>query len=144
MVSDRLREGRLAGVIDIQDAVLGHQGEELLLMIGHTRGERRNLPVQVGIALLAAKAEQVHPLRRHGRGNGLGNLVHHSLRRQVLRVGQFIDPVLNVPLGCNQAMTQQGRIARQERDRVAVVVDIVMVVVGMTGHDGANEAWAFT
>ena len=56
MASDRLRQGRLAGVIDIQDAVLSHQGEELLLMVGHAGGKRRNVPVQVGVALLAAKA----------------------------------------------------------------------------------------
>jgi hypothetical protein len=32
----------------------------------------------------------------------------------------------------------------QESDRVAVVVDIVMVVVGMPGEDGTDETRAFT
>src|SRR5262245_3674112 len=60
-------ERGLAGVIDIQDAVLSHQSVELMPMVGHPWGKGCDAPVQVGVALLAAKTEQVHPLRGHAR-----------------------------------------------------------------------------
>jgi hypothetical protein len=50
-------ESRLGAVIDVSDAVLRHERVVVPLVIGHASGERRDMPVQVGIALLAAKAK---------------------------------------------------------------------------------------
>jgi hypothetical protein len=144
VTSDRLCEGLLAGVIDIQDAVLTHKGVGLLLMVRHPGREGRDVPVQVCVALLAAQAEQIHPLCGHSSSNGPRHPVHHALQCQILRFAQLMDPALDVPLGRNQAVAPQGRVAGQEGDRVAVVIDVVMTVVRVPGQDCADEAGAFT
>lgn len=79
MAPDGLGEGRLGTVIDVQDPVFLHQGVILLLVIRHSRGKRRDMPVQVRIALPAAQAQAVHPLGRHDRSHGPGNPAHYVL-----------------------------------------------------------------
>jgi hypothetical protein len=133
-------EGRLGAVIDIQDAVFCHEGVVLLLVVGHSRGKRGDVPVHVRVALLAAQAQAVHPLGRHDCGYGPGNPVHDVLEREELRLRQVVDPVLDVPPGCRQAIPEQGRVAVEEHDRPGVLIDDLMAGAGGTGGDAADKA----
>lgn len=108
MASDVPGKCRLGFVIDVEDTVLGHQGVELLLVVGHARRERRDVPVQVGVALLAAHGQRVHSLRRHDCGHGPGNPAHDALQCQEFQFAELINPALDVPLGRDQAVAQQG------------------------------------
>jgi hypothetical protein len=67
-VHDGPGESRLDAVIDVRDAVLRHERVVVLLVIGHASGERRDMPVQVGITLLAAKAKRRFAASGPGRG----------------------------------------------------------------------------
>jgi hypothetical protein len=69
------------------------------------------MPVQVGITLLAAKAQAVHPLGRHDRGHRHCDPAHHALQRQVLILAEVVNPVFDMPLGCHQAVAEQGGVA---------------------------------
>lgn len=86
MAPDGPRECRLAVVINIQDAALGTQRAQLLLVVGNPWRQRRQVPVQVSVALLAAQAQRVHPLGRHGCGQRPGHPVHDPLEAQELRL----------------------------------------------------------
>jgi hypothetical protein len=135
-------EVRLGTVADVQDTVFGHERVILLPVIGHSRGKRRDMPVQVSVALLAAQAQAVHPLDRHDRGHRPGNPVHDALQRQILLLAQPADPVFDVALGGDDAVAQQRRLPGQERDRARVLIDIVMGIARMPGQDRAHEARA--
>jgi hypothetical protein len=87
MTSNGLGEVGLGAVIDVEDAVLGHEGVELLLVVGHSWRQRRDVPVQVGVALLAAQAQGVHQFGRDGRGHRPGDSVHDALECQELLLG---------------------------------------------------------
>jgi hypothetical protein len=114
----------------------------LLPVIGHSRGQRRDVPVQVSFALLAARAQAVHPLDRHDLSHCPGNPVYHALQRQVLLLAEPADPVFDVVPGGDDAVAQQRRLPGQERDRGSVLIDIVMRIVRMPGQDRAHETRA--
>lgn len=61
-----------------------HQRPKLLLAVGHARREGCDVPVDVGISLLAAKAEDVYPLRRNRDGQGASEPVNELLKREIL------------------------------------------------------------
>jgi hypothetical protein len=54
----------LSAVINGDDAVLCHDGVELLLVVGDAGWQRREVPVQTRVALLAAQAREKSPLTR--------------------------------------------------------------------------------
>ena len=141
--ADGLCQGRLAAVVDVQDAAVGREGAELLLVVGHSGWQGCEMPVQVRVALLAAQAQRVHPLGGHRRGQCLGHLVHDVLEGEELVLVQVVHPVLDVPLGRHQAVAQQDRPAGQERDGAGVFVDIVVGIVRMPGQDRADKARPF-
>ena len=140
MVSDALCQGCLAGIGDGKDAVFGHEGVELLLVVGNVGGQRREVPVQVGVALLAAEAQRVHSFGWYGGGYGAGDHVRDCLEAQELVRLHVVHPVLEVCFGRDQAVAQQRRVAAKEGDRVAVLVDDVVLVVGVAGDQGADKA----
>lgn len=54
MTPDCLRERCLALVVHVQHSVLWHEGVILLPFVWHSRRQRRDVPVQVSVTLLAA------------------------------------------------------------------------------------------
>lgn len=111
VASDDPRKVDLGLVIDVQDAVLGHKGVELLAGIGTPGGSGATCQCRWALACLGAEAERVHTLGWHRGGHRPGDSVHHALQRQALRFVQLVHPAFDVPLGRDQAGTQQGRIA---------------------------------
>lgn len=63
--------------------------------------------------MLAAQAKAVHPLGRHDCRYRPGDLAHDALQCQELGVVQVVDPVFDVPFGCDQAVTEEGGMAVQ-------------------------------
>ena len=91
MIPDSPCEGSLGTVIDVQDAVFAHERVVLLLVKGHTGGQRRDVPMQMRVALTAAQAEAVHPLGRHDRSrrnrsslHGIRNVAPRTAQRDLL------------------------------------------------------------
>jgi hypothetical protein len=62
-----------------------------------------------------------------------------NLQPPELRLAHVVHPALDVPLGSDQAVTQQCGIAGQERDRVFVLIDVVVRVVRMPVQQRADE-----
>ena len=141
--ADFLGEGCLGAVFDRQNAVFGHDRVELLLVVGHARGERGEVPMQVCVALSAAKAHGVHPLGRHRRGEGMGDGVHDALEGKEPLPVHVMHPAFQMALRCDQAVADQGRPAGKEGDGVVVLIDQVMPVVGVAGDERTDEAGAF-
>jgi len=81
--------------------VLGTQRTQLLV-IGHPRRQRGQVPVQMSVALLAAQAQRVHPLGRHDRGQRPGHPVHDPLQGQELRLVQVVTQISTWCLGATR------------------------------------------
>src|SRR5262245_50287278 len=143
MASDRPGEIGLRALVDVEDAVLRHESMELLLPVRHSGRQRRDVPVHVGVALLAAQAEAVHPLGRDRGRDGSGDAMHSSLECEELLLAQLKYPVLDVLFRCDQAMAEQGRIADEESSSGGILVDFVVWVVGLSGYDPAHKARTF-
>lgn len=91
--------------------VLRHQRVELLPLVGHTRRQTGDVPVQMRVALPAPQRVQVRPLGSHA-------VLH--------REGDLPDDGHGPPV--------------EERDVVRVLEDRVMPVSGVPRHEGAHEA----
>jgi hypothetical protein len=72
LAANLLRERGLTLVVHIQDAVFSHKSVVLLSVVRNSRRERRHVPMQMGVALLAAQGEAVQPLGGHHSGYSLG------------------------------------------------------------------------
>ena len=143
MAPDCLGETGLAGVVDIEHAVLRHERMKLLLPVGHAWRQRRDVPVHVGVALLAAQTEAVHPLGRNRRCDRSGHPVHDPLECQELFLAEISYPVLDMLFGCDQAVAEQGRIADEESNRGGILVYIVVRIVRVPGKDCTDKARTF-
>jgi hypothetical protein len=77
---------------DIQNSLFfHHQRPELLLLIGDPWWEWREVPVNMGVALVAAEAEDVEPLTRDCLRYRAAESMNNRLKTQVLRFGEVGD-----------------------------------------------------
>lgn len=104
---------------NVDDAVLRHERVKLLLVVRHTGRKWRDVPVHMSIALLAA------------------------VEGEVLPVGEVMHPVFDMPLRRDQAVSDEGWKAVQERDCLRVLIHDLMGVVVGPRHDPADEAVTF-
>jgi hypothetical protein len=79
---------------DFEDPILGHHSVDLLPLVGHTGRQGRDVPVHVGLALMAAQRHEIDPL---GRGRGLqrlSNVMHHvDYPAEQVAISRHIDDV---------------------------------------------------
>lgn len=143
VTADVRGEGCLAVVVDPQDAVFCHHCVELLLVVRNPWRQRREVPVQVGVALLAAQTHRVHPLGGQCRLDGTRHFVHDGLEVEELTLPHVVHPALQVTLRRNEAVTEQSRVAGEKSDAVVVLVDEMVPKVGVPSYERADEARPF-
>lgn len=144
VASDPGGEVSLAGRVDRQNTVLGHDGVELLLFVRNSGRQWGQVPVQMRVALPAAEAHRVHALRGQGGRDGTGNRSHGALKSEKLIFGEVLMPVLDMSFRSDQTIAEQSGKPGQEGYRVVILVDEVVPIVGMAGQVSADETGALT
>ena len=134
-----MRSASVLGVGDVEVAVLGHQRGVLLFAIRNAGWERRDVPVHVRVALVAAEAQEVEALGRHRLRDGASDSVHAALQIGVLVFGEVVDDVGAVLERRDERVADQRRVLREERD-ADVVAEEHHVVVAFAADDRADEA----
>ena len=72
------REGGQVAVWDVEVAIFVHEGGVLLSVVGDARRERRDVPMDVGVALLAAQSEDIEALGRDCSAYGSAEPMHST------------------------------------------------------------------
>ena len=109
--------------------------------IRNARWKRRDVPVHVRVALVAAEAQHVEPFGRYRLADGSTDAVDAALELDVLVGGERVDHVGAVFERGDQCVAEQRRPLGEERDTYVVAEDHE-VIVPLAGHDGADEARA--
>jgi hypothetical protein len=122
----------------VEDTILGHHRVKLLLLIGHSRWQRRDVPVHVRVALMAAQRHQVDPLGWEYRFQRLSHVMHHvgHSPKQIVIAGHIDD----VGARGNDGVPKERRISTEECHDVVVAVDRLMAVVRVPIQIGTNKA----
>jgi hypothetical protein len=124
---------------DFQNTIFGHYRVELLPLVRDIGRQRHNVPVDMGIALMAIQRHQIHPLSWERPLQSLGHVVDHVIdSAEQIAVTGYID---NVCAWRNDRVPKQRGIPAEKRHYVFVCVDSLVRVVGMAIQIGANETW---
>jgi len=101
---------------------LDRQRAELLLFVRNPGWKRREMPMDVAVALLATEAQYVQALGRKNRGDCAAEAINEDLSRDIGVQPDVVDYVLEMFDGSDEGVPEQTRIPIQERD--------VMVIAG--------------
>ncbi len=116
-----------------------HEGRILLLLVGHTWRERRHVPVDMRVALVASKCQDIKPLGWNYHGDGSSESMDATLQFHVFVLGEVSDDVGSMCRRRKERVAEQRWRFGEEADR-----DIVLgnddVAVEITGDDGTDEA----
>src|SRR4051794_8898628 len=101
------------------------------------------MPVQVGVALLAAQAQRIHPLSRYRSRHGPSHSADHALEAEELGLLHVVNPAFDMSLRGHEAVPELDRVAGEERDGVAVLVQRVVLIILVAVQESADEARSF-
>jgi hypothetical protein len=110
----------------------------LLLLERNAGRQRRDVPVDVAIALPASEAEDVQALGRERLPDGFAHAMNERLKPQVLVEREIAGDLLAVRLRRDERLTAERRKLAHEHDGELVLVDDVVGPVA--GDELADEA----
>jgi hypothetical protein len=124
----------------LDGAVLGHK-RVVLLFVWDAGRQSGDMPVQIGVSLLAAQGQQIGPLTRHACFQGESDSTHYMHHVDELVHVKISDNLLDVALRSYKNVTGQYGEARKKPDVPAIVVDDFFGPAGITIDHSAGEAW---
>ena len=127
-------------LLDVQHAVFRHQGVKLLLFVRHAMRQGRNVPVNVRVALITTKAEDIHTLGWNRRPQGFRHAVDNGLKLEIGFQAEICRDLGDVLFGCNQAIPVQHDVFGKKDNRGLGFEDDVVRVRGIALHNLADEA----
>ncbi len=122
------------------DVVVSVKRPVLLLVERNARWQRGEVPVHVPIRQLAPETQDVQTLRRCYLSDCLPYAVNDTLHLQVLFLSEVSGHMLAMLLGGHEHIPIQRRVFAQEGNCVAILVDNMVEVLGISCDKLTDEA----
>ena len=121
----------------------GVECEELLLFEGRPRREGRNMPMDMGVCILAAEREDINSFNIQDGSDGFRDRIYYRLQSQIVCKREIACCLFEVHLWADKHVAQQRRKSVQERDCKVVFEHNEMSKCRVSGNKTANETGAF-